>query len=97
MIIFFFLAYRNSSRPVDHKNSTRTNNWHVNHNQFSRNDQNINGNNNGDRYSRQQNNSYRNNSAYPNYGTQFTSGQQGIGRNDRPGYFTAGYQANNSQ
>lgn len=73
-------------------------NWHVNRNQFSRNDQNMNGNNNADRYGRQQNNSYReNSSAYPNYGTQFSSGQQATQRNDRPGYFTAGYQANNPQ
>lgn len=57
----------------------------------------MNGNNNGDRYGRQQNNSHRDNSAYPNYGTQFSSGQQAVQRNDRPGYFTAGYQANNSQ
>lgn len=90
LTIFVFLDYRN-----DYPNSRRpSSNWHANQNQFPQNDQNTNHGN----YGRQQNNSYRSdNNAYPNYGTQYTSDQPSMRRNDRPGYFTAGFQANNSQ
>jgi len=94
LLLFFFLGYRNNARQNDYPNSRRpSGNWHTNQNQFPQNDQNANRGN----YGRQQNNSYRSdNSAYPNYGTN-TPNQQSMRRNDRPGYFTAGYQVNNSQ
>lgn len=74
-------------------NSYGYNARHANQNQFSRNDQNISGSNRG----RQQNNSYTSgNGTYSNYGS---SGQQSMLRNNRPGYYTSGYQnqGNNSQ
>jgi len=93
MLILLFLGYRNNGRQNDYSNSRRpSSNWHANQNQFPQNDHNTNRAN----YGRQQNNSYRSdNNAYPNYGTQHTSDQQSMRRNDRPGYYTAGYQANN--
>lgn len=92
---YILIDYRNNS----HQNGPQyQNNWHLNQgpqNQYNR--SNSNGSyNNSDRYNRPQNtNSYRSdNNAYPNYGTRHTAGQQS---NDRPGYFTDGYLANNSQ
>ncbi|XP_027849369.2 5'-3' exoribonuclease 2 homolog [Aphis gossypii] len=87
--------YRNNGRQNDYSNSRRpSGNWHANQNQFPQNDQNTNRAN----YGRQQNSSYRSdNNAYPNYGTQHTSDQQSMRRNDRPGYYTSDYQANNPQ
>jgi len=95
LVITVFLGYRNNARQNDYPNSRRpSGNWHANQNQFPQSDLNTNRGN----YGRQQNNSYRSdNNAYPNYGTQHISGQQPMRRNDRPGFYTAGYQANNSQ
>lgn len=69
----------------------------MNQNQYSRNDQNLN-NDNRYRHSHKQIDPQRSGSnAYPNYGTHYLSGHQSSQRNDRPGYYTTGYQANNAQ
>lgn len=99
--IIIMLDYRNNSRQNDHSSSGRPNNnygydsRHINHNQYSRSDQNAG--NSSNNYGRQQSNYGSGNSSYPNYGSHQSSGQQSTNRNDRPGYFTSGYQANNSQ
>lgn len=103
-MVFYLLGQRSNFHQNDRTNSRRPNsnyghsNWHVNQNQFSRNDQSANSGNNADRYNRHQNNFNRtDNSSYPNYGTNHSSGQLSTRSNDRPGYYTSGYQANNSQ
>lgn len=98
------LGQRNNFYQNDHTNPRRSNsnygqsNWHLNQNQFSRNDQSANSGNNADRYNRNRTNFNRtDNSSYPNYGTGHVSGQPSMQSNDRPGYYTSGYQANNPQ
>ncbi|VVC35428.1 Hypothetical protein CINCED_3A013490 [Cinara cedri] len=83
---------RDNFRQNDYPNCRRPNsNWHVNQNQYSRNGQNSNIGNNTEGYCRSDSN------AYPNYGTNYSSGHQTTQGSDRPGYFTTNYQANNSQ
>lgn len=80
--------YNYTARP---NNSYGFNARHANQNQFLQNDR------SGDNRARghQQNNSYRSgNDTFSNYGS---SGQQSMARNDRPGYYTSGYQGNKSQ